>query len=175
MSDATDDGRRTTDESTGFVSLVGAGPGHPGLLTVRGLELLRRADVVLYDKLVAPALLEHARDGAEVVCITDLAACHQMRQQPIHGALVRAARAGKRVVRLKGGDPCVFGRGGEEAEVLRAAGVPYEIVPGVTAALGMAAFAGIPLTHRRHASAVALVTGHEDPDKPASQNALGGR
>src|SRR5581483_11115322 len=145
------------------VSLVGAGPGHPGLLTLRAVECLRRADLVPYDKPVPPALLEHA-PGAEKVCIGDLTTDHPRRHLPVHEAMVRAARAGKRVVRLKGGDPCLFGRGGEEAEALRRAGVPFEIVPGVTAALGAAACAGIPLTHRLHASAVAFVTGHQKAD-----------
>ncbi len=146
-------------------SLVGAGPGHPGLLTLRAVECLRQADLVLYDKLVPAALLEHAPQ-AEKICIADLTDGHPQRQLSVHEAMIRAARAGRRVVRLKGGDPSLFGRGGEEAEVLRRAGVPFEIVPGVTAALGAAAFAGIPLTHRNHASAVAFVTGHEHPEKP---------
>jgi uroporphyrinogen III methyltransferase/synthase len=145
-------------------SLVGAGPGHPGLLTLRGAECLRQADLVLYDKLAPAALLELA-PTAEKVCISTLGEEHPQRQAPIHETMIRAARAGKRVVRLKGGDPCLFGRGGEEAEALLRAGIPFEIVPGVTAALGAAAFAGIPLTHRRLASAVAFVTGHENPDK----------
>src|SRR5438270_2712238 len=117
------------------VFLVGAGPGHPGLLTLRAVECLRRADLVLYDRLVPPALLDHARPGAERVCVADLAGRHPERVALVHQAMIEAARAGRRVVRLKGGDPCVFGRVGEEAEALRAAGVPFEIVPGVTAAL----------------------------------------
>jgi uroporphyrinogen III methyltransferase/synthase len=157
-----------TPPFTTLVYLVGAGPGHPGLITVRGAECLRRADVVLYDRLVSPALLEYAPPHAEKVCVTELAPTHVERYAPVHEAMIRAARAGKCVVRLKGGDPTVFGRGGEEAEALRRAGVPFEIVPGVSAALGAAAFAGIPLTDRRHASAVAFVTGHEDPAKPES-------
>lgn len=151
-----------------LVSLVGAGPGHPGLLTLRAAQCLREADLVLYDKLVPPVMLEHARASAECVCVVDLAPRHVERQFPIQDAMIAAARQGKRVVRLKGGDPCLFGRAGEEAQALRQAGIPFEIVPGVTAALGAASFAGIPLTHRNHASAVAFLTGHEDPDKPES-------
>src|ERR1700674_3279908 len=150
------------------VCLVGAGPGHPGLLTLRAVECLRQADLVLYDKLVSPILLEHAPASAETVCVTELAAHHDERVVPIHDAMIAAARAGKRVVRLKGGDPFVFGRGAEEAEILRQADIPFEIVPGVTAALGAAAYAGISLTHRAVASAVAFVTGHENPHKPES-------
>jgi uroporphyrinogen III methyltransferase/synthase len=151
-----------------LVFLVGAGPGNPGYLTIRAVECLARADLVLYDKLVPPQMLDHAPATAERLCVTELAERHVERYLPVHRTLIEAARQGKRVVRLKGGDPFVFGRGGEEAEVLREAGIPYEIVPGVTAALGAAACAGIPLTHRLHASAVALVTGHENPAKPES-------
>lgn len=150
------------------VYLVGAGPGHPGLLTLRGAECLAQADLVLYDKLVSPFLLEHAPASAEKRCVDELAPHHDERIVPIHEAMVAAARAGKRVVRLKGGDPYVFGRGAEEAQVLQDAGIPCEIVPGVTAALGAAALAGISLTHRAYASAVAFVTGHENPHKPES-------
>jgi uroporphyrinogen III methyltransferase/synthase len=148
-----------------LVSLVGAGPGHSGLLTLRAIECLQQADFVLYDRLVSPQSLEHAPPHAERVCVTELAPCHADRNAPVHQLLIDAALAGKRVVRLKGGDPFLFGRGGEEAEALRAAGIGYEVVPGVTAALGAAAYAGIPLTHRACASAVAFVTGHENPAK----------
>ncbi len=150
----------------GMIYLVGAGPGHPGLLTLRAVECLRRADLVIYDKLVPTALLSLAPPAAEKVCVTDLGSTHPARVEPVHHKMLEAAHAGKTVVRLKGGDPHVFGRGGEEAEVIHAAGLPFEVVPGITAALGMASYAGIPLTHRQHASAVALVTGHEDPTKP---------
>lgn len=150
------------------VYLVGAGPGHPGLLTLRGAECLAQADLVLYDKLVSPLLLTHAPATAETRCVVELAPHHEERIVPIHEAMIAAARAGRRVVRLKGGDPYVFGRGAEEAEVLRQAGIPFEVVPGVTAALGAAAFAGISLTHRACSSAVAFVTGHENPHKPES-------
>ncbi len=150
------------------VALVGAGPGHPGLLTLRAVELLARANVVLYDRLVPVALLAHAPPTARRVCVDQLPGCHAERWPHIHQSLIEYARQGLRVVRLKGGDPFLFGRGAEEAEALRAAGVEYEVVPGVTAGLGASACAGIPLTHRRLASAVAFVTGHERPDKPDS-------
>jgi uroporphyrinogen III methyltransferase/synthase len=151
-----------------LVYLVGAGPGNPGLLTVRAVEVLRRANLVLYDKLVPAVLLDYAPAEAERVCVIELGPCHAQRHTPINERMIAAARAGRRVVRLKGGDPYVFGRGGEEAEALHQAGIPFEVVPGVTAALGTAAYAGIPLTHRAISSAVALVTGHEDPEKPES-------
>lgn len=150
------------------VFLVGAGPGHPGLVTIRGVECLREADFVLYDRLVDERILDHAPPGARRMCVEELAGCHAERLPLIHQTMIDMARQGLRVVRLKGGDPMIFGRGGEEARALRDAGIDYEIVPGVTAALGVAACAAIPLTHRRHASAVAIVTGHEQPDKPDS-------
>jgi uroporphyrinogen III methyltransferase/synthase len=151
-----------------MVYLVGAGPGNAELLTLRAVECLGRADLVLYDRLVAARLLDFAPAGAAKVCVAELAGNHPERAPLIIERMIEAARQGQCVVRLKGGDPLIFGRGGEEAEALHQAGIPFEIVPGVTAALGAAACAGIPLTHRRHASAVALVTGHEDPDKPDS-------
>jgi uroporphyrinogen III methyltransferase/synthase len=147
------------------VALVGAGPGHPEYVTLRAVECLRRADLVLYDRLVPRRMLDHAPPTARCVCIDSLHERHAQRIPHIHQAMIDAARGGLRVVRLKGGDPFVFGRGGEEAAALRAAGVAYEVVPGVTAALGAAACAGIPLTHRDFASGVALVAGHEQPDK----------
>jgi uroporphyrinogen III methyltransferase/synthase len=150
------------------VYLVGAGPGNPALLTLRAVECLAQADLVLYDKLSPARALEYAPPTAERVCVTELAESHVERYQPVQRAMIEAARQGRRVVRLKGGDPYVFGRGGEEAEALYQAGIPFEVVPGVTAALGAASYAGIPLTHRLHASAVALVTGHENPAKPES-------
>jgi uroporphyrinogen III methyltransferase/synthase len=151
-----------------LVSLVGAGPGHPGLLTVRAVECLREADLVLYDKLVPAAMLDYASPRAAKTCVVELAPRHVERHWPVRDTMIAAARQGKRVVRLKGGDPCLFGRAGEEAQALHDAGIPFEIVPGVTAALGAASFTGIPLTHRNHASAVAFVTGHENPDKVES-------
>ncbi len=151
-----------------FVYLVGAGPGNPGLLTLRAVEALAEADVVIYDKLVPPRLLDHAPDTATRLCVGELPGSHPDRWPHIHEAMIDEARRGQCVVRLKGGDPFIFGRGGEEAEALRRAGIPFEVVPGVTSGLGAAAFAGIPLTHRAHASAVALITGHENPSKPDS-------
>jgi uroporphyrinogen III methyltransferase/synthase len=130
-------------------------------LTLRAVECLAGADLVLYDRLVPVRLLEHAPPGARRVCVDEFHGCHPERWPEIYQTTIEAARRGQRVVRLKGGDPFLFGRGGEEAEALRRAGIPYEVVPGVTAALGAAAFAGIPLTDRRLASAVAFVTGHE--------------
>ncbi len=153
---------------TGIVHLVGAGPGDPGLLTVRAVELLGAADVVLYDRLIPPEALAHARPGAELVYVGKEGEGPQFPQDDTHRLLLEHARAGRRVVRLKGGDPFVFGRGGEEALVLEAAGIPFEVVPGVTAGVAAPAYAGIPVTHRDVASGVAFITGHEDPSKPES-------
>lgn len=154
----------------GKVYLVGAGPGDPGLLTVRGVECLAQADLVLYDGLVNPVLLKYARARCERTARVGGARgdSRQLDQGEINARLVEAGLAGKTVVRLKGGDPFVFGRGSEEAAALEAAGIPYEVVPGITAATGAAVYAGISLTHRERASAVAFVTGHEAPDKEAS-------
>jgi len=151
------------------VFLVGAGPGNPGLLTVRGAEVLARADLVLYDQLVPERLLELAPQHAERLCVRDLPGQHPDKYPHIHRKLIDAAQAGKLVVRLKGGDPLIFGRGGEEAEALRAAGLSYEIIPGVTAALAAGAYLELPLTHRLYASAIAFVTGHELPHKPGNK------
>jgi uroporphyrinogen III methyltransferase/synthase len=150
---------------TGTVFLVGAGPGDPGLLTRRGEELLRRADVVVYDRLASAALLALARAGAELVDVGKAPGRVAMSQEEINELLVARAEAGRTVVRLKGGDPFVFGRGGEEAEACIAANVPFEVVPGVTSAIAAAAYAGIPVTHRRVSTSVTIVTGHEDPSK----------
>ncbi|MFO0867647.1 MAG: uroporphyrinogen-III C-methyltransferase [Pirellulales bacterium] len=153
----------------GTVYLVGAGPGDPGLLTLRGLACLQRADVVLYDYLVNPRLLQHLRPGADTICLGQHGGLvRQWTQEEINIELVSRARAGQIVVRLKGGDPAVFGRAAEECEALVAAGIPFEVVPGVTAALAAASYAGIPLTHRELSSAVAFVTGQEDADKNSS-------
>ena len=146
--------------------LVGAGPGDPGLLTVRAAELIARADVILHDRLIPAEALADARPGAEVVYVGKQGGGPQMPQEEINRLLVEHARAGREVVRLKGGDPFVFGRGGEEALVLLEAGVPFEVVPGITAGVAAPAYAGIPVTHRELASGVAFVTGHEDPAKP---------
>ena len=147
------------------VALVGAGPGDPELMTVRGLALLRRADVVVYDRLVDPRLLDEARPDAIRVFVGKASGAHTLPQREINALLVRHAVRGRRVVRLKGGDPFVFGRGGEEAEALAAAGVPFEVVPGVSSAVAVPAYAGIPVTHRGTASSFAVVTGHEDEAK----------
>ncbi|HLM09904.1 MAG TPA: uroporphyrinogen-III C-methyltransferase [Thermoleophilaceae bacterium] len=151
---------------SGIVYLVGAGPGDPGLMTRRSLELIARADAILYDRLIPPGALDGARPEAELRYVGKEPGAAAVTQEETNQLLVELARAGKRVVRLKGGDPFVFGRGGEEAEALAAAGVPFEVVPGVTAGVAAPAYAGIPVTHRDAASAVAFVTGHEDPDKP---------
>jgi uroporphyrin-III C-methyltransferase len=148
------------------VALVGAGPGDPGLLTRRGAELLSLADVVIFDRLVADELLALAPSGAELVDVGKLPG-ESGRQSEINAQLVAHGRAGRRVVRLKGGDPFVFGRGGEEAEALRLAGVEYEVVPGVSSAFAAPAAAGIPVTHRGLATSVTVVTGHVgDPSAP---------
>ena len=148
--------------------LVGAGPGDPGLMTRRSLELIAEADAILYDRLIPPGALDGAREDAELVYVGKQPGAVAMEQEQINERLVELGRAGKRVVRLKGGDPFVFGRGGEEAEALAQAGVRFEVVPGVTAGVAAPAYAGIPVTHRDAASAVAFVTGHEDPEKPES-------
>jgi uroporphyrinogen III methyltransferase/synthase len=145
----------------GKVYLVGAGPGDPELITLRGLRLIESADVILYDNLAPTSLLSHAPAGAERVYVGKKRAVHACTQQEINDLLIVHARRGKKVVRLKGGDPYLFGRGGEEAQALNLAGIPFEVVPGVTSALGLAAYAGIALTHREATSAVTFVTGHE--------------
>ena len=149
----------------GTVYLVGGGPGDPGLITLRGCQCLARADVVLYDYLVNPQVLVHANPRAELVCLGRHGRDRILPQEEINARLVAHARAGRTVVRLKGGDPIVFARAAEEIGALEQAGVPYEIVPGITAALAVGSYAGIPLTRGDAASAVALVTGHERDDK----------
>lgn len=153
---------------TGIVYLIGAGPGNPKLITVRGLECLRRADVVVYDRLGTSQLLKEVRQGAEVVYVGKASGDHTMRQEDINLLLIRRAEEGKVVARLKGGDPFIFGRGGEEAEALADRGIPFEVVPGITSAISAPAYAGIPVTHRTCTSTFAIVTGHEDPTKERS-------
>jgi uroporphyrinogen III methyltransferase/synthase len=147
------------------VYLVGAGPGDPGLITVKGQECIQKADVIIYDYLASPALLKHAAPSAELIYVGKKGGDHTLSQDQINSLLVDKAKSGGVVTRLKGGDPFIFGRGGEEAEVLIKAGISFEVVPGVTSAIAAAAYAGIPLTHRQLTSSLAFVTGHEDPTK----------
>ncbi len=150
------------------VYLVGAGPGDPGLMTARSLALIAAADVIVYDRLIPASALDGARADAQLLYAGKEGGGPSVSQRDIETWLVEHGRAGRHVVRLKGGDPFVFGRGGEEAETLRAAGIPFEVVPGITSGVAGPAYAGIPVTHRDAASAVAFVTGHEDPGKPES-------
>jgi uroporphyrin-III C-methyltransferase len=151
---------QTPQLKTGRVALVGAGPGDPELITLKGARLIREADLIVYDNLVGDGILDLAAPTAEKIFVGKMAGNHTLPQEDICQLLVDRALAGKVVVRLKGGDPFVFGRGGEELDVLLAAGIPVEIVPGVTAALGAAASFGFPLTHRDHAQSCVFVTGH---------------
>ena len=162
------DAARHETVAPGIAHIVGAGPGDPDLLTLRAVQLLREADVILHDDLVPPAVLARARRDADLVAVGKRKGAARWRQEDINAELVRRVRAGETVVRLKAGDPFVFGRGGEEVEALQAAGLPYSVVPGVTAALGCAASAGIPLTHRRMASAVTFVSGQAAEGSPAA-------
>jgi uroporphyrin-III C-methyltransferase len=149
----------------GKVYLVGAGPGDPKLITVYGMECIQEADVILYDRLVNNELLKYAKEGAELIFCGKGPGNHHVIQEQIQEMLVEKAKAGMVVTRLKGGDPCIFGRVGEEAEVLAGQGIPYEIVPGITSGIAAPAYAGIPVTHRDYASTFAIVTGHSRNEK----------
>lgn len=158
--------------NSGFVSLVGAGPGDPELITVKGLRRLQRADVVAYDRLANPVLLAECKADAELLFVGKHGeGLHpSVPQEEINALLIKKAREGKDVVRLKGGDPFIFGRGGEEALELQQAGIPFEIVPGISSAIAAPAYAGIPVTHRHISASVAIVAGHEDPTKGPSSH-----
>ncbi len=159
---------RMAKVKTGIVYLIGAGPGDPGLITVKGRDCLRRADVVVYDYLANPAFLRELPEHAERIYVGKKAGNHHRPQDKINELLIAEAREGKVVVRLKGGDPYIFGRGGEEALCLQQAGIPFEVVPGVTSGFAAGAYAGIPLTHRDYTTSLGLVTGHENPEKKMS-------
>lgn len=158
----------STNTTQSVVYLVGAGPGDPGLITVKGLQCIARADVLIYDYLASPQFLRHARPDCELIYVGKKGGDHTLPQDEINRLIVAKASQGKIVTRLKGGDPYIFGRGGEEAEVLVQAGIGFEVVPGVTSAIAAPAYAGIPLTHRQFTSTVAFITGHEDPAKTES-------
>ena len=148
-----------------MIYLVGSGPGDPGLFTVKGVRCLEKADAVVYDRLAPEALLDHAKPEAERIYVGKKPGNPSMPQEEINAILVKLGRAGKTVVRLKGGDPYIFGRGGEEALDLLEAGIPFEVVPGITSGVAAPAYAGIPVTHRGVSTSVAFITGHEDPTK----------
>jgi len=150
---------------SGKVYLVGAGPGDPGLMTVKGLECLRRADVIIYDRLVDESILTESSPKAEIIYVGKTSSHHTLEQEEINRLLIEKSKDGKIVIRLKGGDPFVLGRGGEEAEVLAQKGIPFEVVPGISSAVAVPAYAGIPVTHRGVASSFAVVTGHKASDK----------
>ena len=160
MNGLTEDLIEAVNHSSGRVSLVGAGPGDPDLLTIKALKVMQSADVVLHDHLISDDILALIRKDAELINVGKQAGKHLTKQQAINRLLVKHANRGLHVCRLKGGDPFVFGRGGEEVETLRSHGIDYEIVPGITAATGCAAYAGIPLTHRDHAQGLAFITAH---------------
>ena len=153
---------------TGTVFLVGAGPGDPELITVKGLNALRRADVVIYDRLAPHELLREAKPGAELIDVGKQPTKHRIDQSEINALLVERARRGLNIVRLKGGDPFVFGRGGEEAIACRDAGIPFVVIPGVSSAIAVPAYAGVPVTHRGVSTAFTVLSGHENPDDPTN-------
>lgn len=153
---------------TGKVYLVGAGPGDPGLITIKGLKILQKADVIVYDRLIPHELLNEAGADAEKIDVGKLPQMHRLEQSQINQILIDKAQEGKTVVRLKGGDPFVFGRGGEEGLACFQAGIPFEVVPGVSSAVAVPAYAGVPLTQREIASAFTVFTGHQDPAKGES-------
>lgn len=153
---------------SGIVYLVGAGPGDPGLITVKGLEAIKKADVIVYDRLASPQLLKYTREDAEQIYVGKLPDRHTLQQEEINELLVEKAKEGKVVTRLKGGDPYIFGRGGEEAERCVEEGIPFEVVPGITSAIAVPAYAGIPVTHRDFNSSFSIITGHERPEKTES-------
>ncbi len=166
------DSRFVERPKPGTVYLVGGGPGDPGLITVKGLACLRRAEVVLYDRLIAPELLDEAPATAELIDVGKEPTRHRRTQSEINALLIEKARAGKTVVRLKGGDPFVFGRGGEECLALVEAGIPFEVIPGVTSAIAAPAYAGIPVTHRNVATAFTVLTGHTADDSTVDWDLL---
>ncbi len=155
-------------DDKGIVFLIGAGPGDPGLLTIRAAEAISRADALVYDRLAHPAILDHAHPQTERIYVGKLPDRHTLKQEEINQLLVDKASEGKTVARIKGGDPFVFGRGGEEAEALANAGIEFEVIPGITSAIAVPAYAGIPVTHREHTSVLGIITGHEDPLKETS-------
>ena len=172
-------GRDPAGRQAGKVYLIGAGPGDPELITVKGLRCLRLADVVLYDRLISQKLLQEARSDAISVYVGKGPGCHTMPQEQINATLIHYARQGQTVARLKGGDPFVFGRGGEEALALAEADIPFEIIPGITSAIAVPAYAGIPVTHRDYTTSFTVVTGHEGSSASPAVNwealaALGG-
>lgn len=156
-------------QATVKVFLIGAGPGDPGLITVKGLECVKKAEVIIYDYLANDRLLDQRRPDAELIYVGKQSGRHTLPQEEINALIVKKAKEGKVVARLKGGDPFIFGRGGEEAEALADNTIPFEVVPGVSAATAVPTYAGIPLTHREHTASVAFVTGHESSSKPASK------
>ncbi|MCD4741526.1 MAG: uroporphyrinogen-III C-methyltransferase [Desulfobacteraceae bacterium] len=155
-------------ENYGKISLIGAGPGDPGLITLKAMECIKNADVVVYDYLASPALLKYAKNDSEIIYVGKKGGNHTLSQDGINDLIINKAKLGLNVARLKGGDPFIFGRGGEEAELIADNNIPFEIIPGVTSAIAAPAYAGIPLTHREHSSSVSIITGHEDPTKKDS-------